>query len=100
MLMANKTYQPNDVITFKLTTGEEVVARLADESDNIYNLTKPMAIIPTPQGGLGLAPLAFSLDTKENVVLNKHAVAVHGRTEKDLANQYLQKTTGLTLVNS
>lgn len=100
MLMAVKTYQPNDVITFKLTTGEEVVSRLSEETDSIYNLTKPMVIIPTPQGGLGLAPLAFSLDLQESVVLNKHAVAVHGRTEKDLASQYLQKTTGLTLIKT
>ena len=98
MLMASKTYSNNDVITFKLTTGEEVVSRLVEETDNTYTLNKPLAIIPTPQGGLGLAPLVFSLNPQEFVLLNKHAVVIHGRTIKDLASQYLEKTTGLTLV--
>lgn len=88
------------MITFKLVTGEEVVGRLAEETDLTYVLNKPLAIIPTPQGSLGLAPLAFSLNPQETAVLNKHAVAIHGRTLQDLASQYLEKTTGLAIVKS
>ena len=57
-------------------------------------------MISTPQGGFGLAPAIFSISPTDSVMLNKRAVALYGKTESDIATQYLQKTTGLTLATS
>lgn len=97
MLMASKTYNLNDVVTFKLVSGEEVVARVFEEHDSWYSLQKPMQLIPTPNQSIGLAPIAFSFDPQNFMMLNKHAVSMHGKTLKDLADQYLSNTTGLTI---
>jgi hypothetical protein len=101
VLLTKTSYEPNDVITLKTTAGEEVVARIAEETDTYYRLTKPHVLINTPQGGFGLAPAVFSMGPNAaSVVLNKHAVAFHGHTESELANQYLAKTTGLTIAKA
>jgi hypothetical protein len=57
-------------------------------------------MIATPNGGFGLAPAIFSVAPSDPVVLNKRAVALTGKTESDIATQYLQKTTGLTLATA
>ena len=101
MLLNKKAYEANQVVTLKTTAGEEVVARIAEETDTTYVLTKPHVLVHTPQGGFGLAPAVFSLGPNAGyVVLNKHAVAFHGATESELANQYLAKTTGLTIAKA
>lgn len=100
MLISNKNYQNNDVITFKLVSGEEVIGRFIEETDIAYSISKPMMLIPTPNQGLGLAPVSFSLNPQEKIMLNKHAVSIHGRTVTDLANQYMEKTTGLTVIKN
>jgi len=99
MLMAKTTFNYNkgDVIDFKLTSGEEIIARLDDDRLNEYVLIKPMALINTPNGGLGMMPAPIASDHVSPVMLNKHAVAFHCKCEQSLASQYLEKTTGLTL---
>jgi predicted esterase len=96
-MLTAKQYNQNDVITFKLTSGEELLARINEERTNDYVLTKPMALLNTPNGGLGMMPVPISSDRNDPVILNKHAVAFHTKCEKDLASQYLEKTTGLKL---
>jgi hypothetical protein len=99
-VLLTKAYESNQVVTLKTTAGEEVISRIAEETDTSYVLTKPMVLINTTQGGFGLAPAVFSIGPAGSVMLNKHAVAFHGVTESELANQYLAKTTGLTIAKS
>jgi len=96
MLMA-KTYNTGDVVTFKLTSGEEIIARITEDRTAEYALNKPMALLNTPNGGLGMMPVPISSNHADPVVLNKHAVAFHCKCEQSLASQYMEKTTGLTL---
>jgi hypothetical protein len=99
-MLTNKKYNLNDVVSFKLTTGEELIARISEEKESNYMLTKPMLLIPTSNQNIGLAPIGFSFDPQNPVELNKCAVAMHSKTHQELAAQYLQSTTGLTLATS
>lgn len=99
MLLTPK-YELTDVVSFKTTYGEEIISRISEETETHFRLNKPLCLIATPNGGFGLAPAAYSIPGTESVVLNKSAVALHGKTEKELANQYMQHTTGLTLVKN
>ena len=95
--MAKTTFNYNqgDVVDFKLTSGEELLARISEDRDSDFILIKPMALINTPNGGLGMMPVPIAANHGDPVVLNKHAVAFHTKCEKELAGQYLEKTTGL-----
>jgi hypothetical protein len=98
-MLISKT-DKNTVYTFKTFAGEEIITRVSEENATTYTLLKPLVMIATPNGGFGLAPAIFSVAPTDPVVLNKRAVALSGKTESDIATQYLQKTTGLTLATS
>ena len=100
MLVTNNKIQPNDVITFKLYSGEEMITRIQEEHADHYMVIKPMCLIPSPSGQMALAPGVFSIDPKDPVRLNKLSVAMQAKTVQDIANQYLQQTTGLTLAKT
>jgi len=100
--MAKTTFNYNkgDVVDFKLTSGEELLARISEDRDTDFILIKPMALINTPNGGLGMMPVPIAANHGDPVVLNKHAVAFHTKCEKELASQYMEKTTGLLTMSS
>jgi len=43
-MLINKGVGVGEVITLKLTSGEEIVAKLAEETNDYYKLSKPMVI--------------------------------------------------------
>jgi hypothetical protein len=100
MVKTTFNYNKGDVIDFKLLSGEEIIARLDEDRENEYILMKPMALINTPNGGLGMMPAPIASDHVTPVMLNKHAVAFHCKCEQSLASQYLEKTTGITMPTS
>lgn len=99
-MLLQKSYETNDVLSFKLTSGEEIVARLHEEDMAAFVIKKPLALIPGPNGGIGLAPAVFTVDPEELVRLNKTAIAMHAKTVEQIAGQYLQQTTGLAVAKS
>jgi hypothetical protein len=99
-MLTSKAYNQGDVVAFKLTSGEELLSRIVEDRTNEYVLNKPMALLNTPNGGLGMMPTPIGGNRVDPVVLNKHAVALHTKCEQDLANQYLEKTTGLVTATS
>lgn len=89
-------YKASDTVTIKTSAGEEIVARFVEENDKTIKVKKPMVIMATAQG-IGLGPFAFTLNPDTDVALNKSAVLMVAKTDKDMASQYVQSTTGLTL---
>lgn len=89
-------YKQNDTITMKTIGGEEIIARFVEEDSGTITVQKPMSIMATGQG-IGLGPFAFTLAQNANLKLNKHALLVTHKTEKEMASQYVQSTTGITL---
>jgi hypothetical protein len=97
MAKTNFNYNKGDVLNLKLMSGEEIIARLDEDRPSEYVLIKPMALINTPNGGLGMMPAPIASDHVSPVMLNKHAVAFHCKCEQSLASQYMEKTTGITM---
>ena len=86
-----------DTVTIKTANGDEIIARLVETRPATYVVTKPLAIMATPNG-LGLGPYAFTVDPDAKLEINKHAVIFIAKTQKDMANQYISSTSGLKLV--
>ena len=97
LLEIDKGLAEGDVITLKLTSGEELVARLANETDTHYRLTKPMVIAMGPNGP-GLLPYLFTVDPDRTIGLSKTTVTVAVASDKQFAQQYLQSTTNIQMV--
>lgn len=96
-MLIQTPYTIGDTVSLKLTSGEEIIARLGAENDKTFTLHKPLVMI-VQQQGMGLAPFMFSVDPDTRFYLQAHSVACIAKTEKDIASQYTQQTTGLTVL--
>jgi hypothetical protein len=95
-MLINRGIKEGEVITLKLTSGEEIIARFVEDTPQGYKISKPTSITVTPQG-LGLVPFAFTVSPNDDIVIKEHAVIMMTSTEKQFADQYLQGTTGIKI---
>ena len=85
-----------EVITLKLTSGEEIVAKLVEDGEVYYKLSKPMVIAMGAKGP-GLMPYLFTVSPNTDVKLQKSTVTVAEATDEQFAKQFLESTTGIAL---
>jgi len=95
-MLISKGVAVGEVITLKLTSGEELVAKLTEETDAYYKLSKPM-VIGMGQQGPGLMPYLFTVAPDADVRLLKTTVTVAEPTDQAFAKQFLESTTGIKL---
>jgi len=85
-----------EVITLKLTSGEEIVAKLVEDGITYYKLSRPM-VIGMGQKGPGLMPYLFTVNPDKEIRIAKGTVTVAEATDKQFADQFIQTTTGIAL---
>jgi hypothetical protein len=95
-MLIDKGVCEGEVITFKLTSGEEIVAKLVEDGPVYYKLSRPM-VIGMGQQGPGLMPYLFTVHPDKDVRLNKSVVAMAEATDKQFADQFIQSTTGIAI---
>jgi hypothetical protein len=95
-MLIDKGASVGEVITLKLTSGEEIVAKLVEETEFFYKLAKPMVIGHGPKGP-GLMPYLFTVHPDKDIKLQKSTVTVVEATDKGFADQFIQTTTGIAL---
>ena len=86
----------NEVYTFKLNSGEELVAKVLEIQDNIVGITEPISIAPS-QKGMTLIPSLFTADLEGKFRLNINSVSVVGHTNEQIRLKYIEATTGITV---
>ena len=92
----------NDVKVLKLITGEEVIARVIEEKNNLITLEKPMILqmlAPnTTTGQIGFAMVPWMKAAKNNkVTISIEHMLVTDEASDQTEKSYLQVITGLTL---
>lgn len=95
-MLIETPYKVGDTVSFKLTSGEEIIARLDAEDDKAYALHKPLVMI-VQQQGMGLAPFMFSVNPDAKFNLQAASVSCVAKTEQEIAAQYTQQTTGIAV---
>jgi hypothetical protein len=84
----------NEVYTFKLGSGEEIVAKVSNsDTDNVY-IVEPLAVAPGPQGP-ALMQGIFTTAAGSTVALNKRHIAMTGETDDNVKQKYIKVTTGI-----
>ena len=96
-MLISKGVSAGEVITLKLTSGEEIVAKLVEETDTHYKLSKPMVIGMGPKGP-GLMPYLFTVHPDKDVSLHKQTVVIAEPTDAEFGKQFLESTSGIKLV--
>ena len=82
------------VYTFKLNSGEEMIAKVVDAGDGYALLQDPVSVAPGPQG-MGLVPSMFTADPDKNPRLNMNCVAISSLTDESVRMKYIEATTGI-----
>lgn len=95
-MLIDKGVTEGEVITLKLTSGEELVAKLVEDGAAYYKLSKPM-VIGMGQQGPGLMPYLFTVHPDKEIKLQKSTVTVAEATDETFAKQFLESTTGIKL---
>ena len=96
-MLIEAPYKVGDVVSLKLSSGEEILGRLEAEVENNVTLKKPMVLI-AQEKGLGLAPFMFSVSPDGKFVMKANAVSCIAKTELEIGKQYMAQTSGIALV--
>ena len=98
-MLVNKSHTKGDVVTIKLTSDTEIITRFISQDENGITIEKPMAVQITQQG-LGLMPWLFSADASKEITIANEKIFCTMDTLKDLADQYIEGTTGISLAKA
>lgn len=96
MMLIDKGVTPGEVVTLRIVSGEEVVAKLVEETETSYKISRPMTITLSGQG-IGMMPFVFTTPPDKNLEINKSTVTMISPTELNFADQYISGTTGIDL---
>jgi hypothetical protein len=83
----------SDLRTFKLATGEEIVAEVVEQQGDSVSIKNPVKIAPQmTQNGpvLGFAPWIHSANTENPLYLHKEFILVMLDTAEEVKNGYNQ----------
>lgn len=95
-MLLEKPKAAGDVVTIKLTSGEEVIARFEEETASGIKVTKPM-MLSMSQQGVGMMPYMFTVNPDTPIVFSHSAITVLSPTDPDFAKQYTTSTTGIQM---
>lgn len=93
-MLIEKPYELNDVVSIKLSSGEELIGKLLEETHDTITLSKPLMLSMTQQG-MGLAPYMFTVNPESKISFNEKNIITIVKTMDTMAKQYIQSTTGL-----
>jgi len=93
-----KDIKVGEIYTFKLTSGEEVVAKVTELLENNWiSITSPASIMMMQSGNPGMGPSLITQDITVSVALNTSNVVMVVLTDEAIRTKYIEATTGLTL---
>lgn len=84
----------NEVHTFKLASGEEMVAKVTAQQEHWITVSEPVTVAPGPQG-MGLIPGLFTADHGQDISINIQNCSLVAVTDNSVKAKYIEATTGL-----
>lgn len=99
-MLLNKPHNVGDVVSFRLTTGEELIARFNSETLTDYVVSKPASLTQNAQGNMALMPTVISGDLNTTVTLQKTIVAMITTTSKKFSDEYIRATSNIQPASS
>jgi len=87
-------YRENDIVTFKLVTGEEIVARVVAETDTTVTIYKPLTLVHNGQG-MALIQTIMSVRPEQELTVQKSAVVMSGISREEMTSAWYESTSGL-----
>src|ERR1035437_5241503 len=81
---------------FKLSTGEEIIATVVENTTTSLIVKNPLCMVPT-QKGFQFAPLMMMAEPGKNITLNLTTIVAATQPALELEGHYESVTTGIAL---
>jgi len=98
-MLIQEQYKVGDVISIKLSSGEEMIARFEEENDRDVIVAKPYILIAA-QNGMALAPYMFTVAPETKIRLKINNVICIVKSAKDASNMYIKQSTGIAIASA
>ena len=98
-MLIQEQYKVGDVISIKLSSGEEMIARFEEENDKDVIVAKPYILIAA-QNGMALAPYMFTVAPETKIKLKINNVICIVKSAKDAADMYIKQSTGIAIASA
>lgn len=95
-MLIDKGIAEGEVISVKLTSGEELIGKLVEDGPLYYKMNRLMVLSMSPQG-IGMIPYMITANQSKDLKIFKASVVVAEATDKEFADAYIQQTTGIKL---
>jgi len=86
----------NEVLTFKMNNGDEVVAKVVAGPDEYgyITVTEPVTVVTTSTG-VGMIPTIMTTEHNAENKLNTTSISMFTPTDDNIKLKYLEATTGI-----
>ena len=103
-MLISKPLTANDICTFKLTNGDEIIAKFISQDATGYTISKPVMVVIQPvsqaQMSLSFAPFMISTDDESTITIPLTAVLTKpAKTRSDVSSNYRRATSSLDTVS-
>ena len=95
-MLLDRGFKSGDIVSIKLTTGEELIGSYIEKQETTYKISKPLRLAPMPQG-MGFAPFMFTIDPEQSVSLDESHVVFICLTQNEMSKEYIRNTTSIQL---
>lgn len=92
-------YRENDIVSFKLVTGEEMVARVVSDTDTEITVYKPLTLVHSGQG-FALMQTLMSSRPDTNIVVRKSSVVMSAMSRDEMSTAWYESTSGIKTAKS
>ena len=101
-MLISKAPVEQEIVSFRLSSGEEIVGRLSRQSDETIEIDKPISIaiqmVQPGQAGITFMPFMASVDDTGKVTFYRaNLVTVPTATRPDVAKSYAAATSSIEL---
>lgn len=90
-------FEQNEIITIKMISGEEIVCRFIENTDNTLIVTK-MRTITLHQQGLALIPYIMSIPENAEIEVGFDKIIMVYATEREVSDAFIEHTSNLKIV--
>ncbi len=88
-------FNDNEVVSLKMISGEEVIARIVKfDADGIV-VSKPASLAQTPDGKLTLAPFSICGDLETEGLIFRSAIMLVSRPRQEMEAKYNEATSAI-----
>ena len=92
--MLLEVIKPGEIVSLRITTGEELVGTLKTEDDKIVELAKPL-IVGRSETGFGLMPYMMTVSPHASVKIKQAHIMTMAKTNDEIGKGYQKQTSDI-----